>query len=46
VPIAGVISIKCTEEEAVELVDLAKKHCPGAVYAIEEALRLASSSHR
>ena len=45
-PITKVMSIQCTEEEAVELLDLAKQHCPAAIYAIQEALRLRSISHR
>jgi hypothetical protein len=44
-PLAGNARIACSEQEPVELFTLAKQHCPGAVYAIGEAARLAGGSH-
>jgi hypothetical protein len=40
------VHIKCSEHEADDLLKVARQYCPGAVYAIEAALRLAGSSRR
>jgi hypothetical protein len=39
------VYIECSEQQAMELLEIAKQHCPGAVYPIQEALRLVGSSH-